>query len=152
MLTDPQRPRLMPEQAALLQVTRLLPRVEVRGGAGSGKTVMALTQARELTQGRSGDRGQRVALLCYSRGLAAYFKRVVARWPRNQRPAFVGGFAELGRRWGAPDGSREDPDFWERRLPALMKDLAAGLADGKRFDSVIVDEAQDFADSWWAPI
>jgi hypothetical protein len=144
--------RLTQEQAALLQVTRLLPRVEVRGGAGSGKTVMALTQARELTQGRSGDRGQRVALLCYLRGLAAYFKRVVARWPRNQRPAFVGGFAELGRRWGAPDGSREDPDFWERRLLALMKDLAAGLADGKWFDSVIVDEAQDFADSWWAPI
>jgi len=33
-----------------------------------------------------------------------------------------------------------------------MKELAAGLADGQKFDSIIVDEAQDFADSWWAPI
>ena len=144
--------RLTQEQAILLQVTRLLHRVEVRGGAGSGKTVMALTQARELTRGRSGERGQRVALLCYSRGLAAHFKRVVATWDRRHRPAFVGMFAELGRTWGAPDGTRENSDFWEIELPATMKELASGLPDGHRFDSVIVDEAQDFADSWWAPI
>ena len=33
-----------------------------------------------------------------------------------------------------------------------MRGLAAGLPDGQQFDSVIVDEGQDFADSWWAPI
>lgn len=38
--------RLTAEQATLLQVTRLLHRVEIRGGAGSGKTVLALAQAR----------------------------------------------------------------------------------------------------------
>jgi hypothetical protein len=53
---------------------------------------------------------------------------------------------------GAPEGSSDDPDFWEHRLAALMKDLAAGRVDGTWFDSVIVDEAQDIADSWWAPI
>ena len=144
--------RLTQEQAALLQVTRLLHRVEVRGGAGSGKTVLALTQARQLTRGRGGLKAQRVALLCYSRGLAAYFKRVVGTWDRRHRPAFVGTFAELGRSWGAPDGTRDNSDFWEIELPAMMKELAAGLHDGQRFDSVIVDEAQDFADTWWAPV
>lgn len=144
--------RLTQEQASLLQVTRLLRRVEVRGGAGSGKTVMALTQARELTRGRNGSRGQRVALLCYSRGLAAHFQRVVNTWDRRQRPAFVGMFAELGRSWGAPDGTGESSKFWEIDLPATMKELAAGLTNGQRFDSVIVDEAQDFADTWWAPV
>lgn len=147
--------RLTQEQATLLQVTRLLHRVEVRGGAGSGKTVMALTQARELTRGLGGAPGQgrqRVALLCYSRGLAAHFKRVVATWDRKHRPSFVGTFAELGRSWGAPDGTRDDSHFWEVELPATMKELATGLSDGQRFDAVIVDEAQDFADSWWAPI
>jgi hypothetical protein len=144
--------RLTLEQATLLRVTRLLNRVEVRGGAGSGKTVLALTQARQLTHGRGDVKAQRVALICYSRGLAAYFKRVVGTWDRRYRPAFVGTFAELGRRWGAPDGTRDNSDFWEIELPALMKDLAAGLPNGQRFDSVIVDEGQDFADSWWAPI
>jgi hypothetical protein len=144
--------RLTLEQATLLRVTRLLNRVEVRGGAGSGKTVLALTQARQLSRGRGELKAKRVALVCYSRGLAAYFKRVVDTWDRRHRPAFVGTFAELGMRWGAPDGTREDSDFWEVELPALMRKLAAELPDGHRFDSVIVDEGQDFADSWWAPI
>ena len=144
--------RLTLEQATLLRVTRLLNRVEVRGGAGSGKTVLALTQVRQLTHGRGDVKAQRVALICYSRGLAAYFKRVVETWDRRYRPAFVGTFAELGRRWGAPDGTRDNSAFWEIELPALMKELAAGLPDGQRFYSVIVDEGQDFADSWWAPI
>ena len=37
--------RLTMEQANLLNVTRLLNRVEIRGGAGSGKTVLAMRQA-----------------------------------------------------------------------------------------------------------
>ena len=57
--------RLTQEQMLILQVTRLLNRVEVRGGAGSGKTVLALAQARELVRGRHGSSGpaRRGALL-----------------------------------------------------------------------------------------
>jgi superfamily I DNA and RNA helicase len=33
-----------------------------------------------------------------------------------------------------------------------MTALAGALAPGQRFDSIVVDEAQDFADSWWAPL
>jgi len=144
--------RLTLEQATLLQVTRLLNRVEVRGGAGSGKTVLALTQARQLSRGHGGHKAQRVALICYSLGLAAHLNRVVETWDRKHRPAFVGTFHALGRIWGAPDGRRDDSNFWENELPAIMKEQSAGLADGQKFDSFIVDEGQDFADSWWAPI
>ena len=144
--------RLTQEQSAILGVTRLLRRVEVRGGAGSGKTVLALQQAKQLTKGRYGMKAQRVALLCYSLGLAAHLKREVASWNRKERPAFVGTFHEFGQQWGAPDGDRSDGDFWERRLPALMSELADGLADGEKYDAVIVDEAQDFADDWWQPV
>lgn len=144
--------RLTQEQSAILGVTRLLHRVEVRGGAGSGKTVLALQQAKQLTKGRNGIKPQRVALLCYSLGLAEYLKQQVRSWNRKERPAFVGTFHEFGRQWGAPDGDRTDSDFWERRLPALMSDLADDLPEGKKYDSVIVDEAQDFADDWWQPV
>lgn len=144
--------RLTLDQATLLNVTRLLHRVEVRGGAGSGKTVLALTQAKELTRGRSDRSPQRVALLCYSIGLARSFDRALRGLSRGRRPAFVGTFHELGQSWGGPSGSRQDSDFWERRLPEEMTRLAATLPPEQKFDAVIVDEAQDFADTWWTPL
>lgn len=145
--------RLTQEQALLLKATRLLNRVEVRGGAGSGKTVLALTQAKDLTRGMGERKPQRVALLCYSIGLATWLKRQVAAAERRHRPAFVGTFEELAVYLGVEHfGTREDVEFWEEQLPAQMTVLAAGLGDGKRFDAIVVDEAQDFADLWWAPL
>ncbi|MFF5323205.1 NERD domain-containing protein [Janibacter hoylei] len=143
---------LTQEQSLVLDVTRLLRRIEIRGGAGSGKTVLALTQAKQLSAGQRGRTPERVALLCYSIGLATYFKREVATWPRRQRPSFVGTFEELGNLWGVPSGTRDDPDYWEETFPRLMADRAAELPPGERYDSFVVDEAQDFAQSWWRPI
>jgi len=145
--------RLTIEQATILGVTRLINRVEVRGGAGSGKTVLALTQAKELTRGVHGMPAQRVALLCYSVGLASWFKRYMGTVDRRHRPAFVGTFEELAAYLGVTEfGGRDDADFWENRLPAQMAERVGDLPDGKRFDAVVVDEAQDFADGWWTPI
>jgi len=137
--------RLTQEQAAVLDAIRLLPRVEVRGGAGSGKSWLAIEQARRLSH-----QGQRVALLCYSRGLAAYLSRRVAGFPnRKDTPAYVGTFHGLGADWGAEPGSDDDSDYWERRLPEQMVTLARNQRPGHKYDAVVVDEAQDFADSWW---
>ena len=138
--------QLTEQQAMVLDAVRMLNRVEVRGGAGSGKTWLAVEQAKRL----SAD-GQRVALVCYSRGLAAYLKRRVATIPnRRHRPSFVGTFHELGEMWGAvlPE-TTDDVEGWEVRLPADMRALGESLPDGHRFDAVVVDEAQDFSDNWW---
>ena len=75
------------------------PRVEIRGGAGSGKTWLAVEKARRLAA-----EGQRVALMCYSRGLAEFLKRRVEKLPKRQRPAYVGTFHNLGIGWGVPAG------------------------------------------------
>lgn len=145
--------RLTLEQATLLQVTRLIPRLEVRGGAGSGKTILALTQAKDLTRGQGQRKPQRVALLCYSIGLSEYFKRRLEGVPRRHRPAFVGCFEDLARAWGVTEfAARDDTDFWERRLAEQMAQIAAALPERQRFDAIIVDEAQDFADDWWVPL
>lgn len=145
--------RLTQEQMVILQVTRLLRRVEVRGGAGSGKTVLALQKAKDLSRGAGeGARSERVALLCYSIGLAAYLKREVDAWKRQHKPDFVGTFEELGERWGIEMEPESDSDFWENRLPRLMAERAASLPPRARFDSIVVDEAQDFADSWWTSV
>ena len=141
------------EQSVLLRAIDALPRVEIRGGAGSGKTFLALEQARRLSRA-----GQRVALICYSHGLAGYLKRVTGGWRRREQLAYVGEFHALGVEWGAPVGpdervrSEETVHWWEVELPRLMAELADQLPDGKKFDAVIVDEAQDFADQWWRPV
>ncbi|MDT5397595.1 MAG: hypothetical protein QOK33_826, partial [Mycobacterium sp.] len=130
---------LTEHQAVILDAIRLLNRVEVRGGAGSGKTFLAMEQARRLAQ-----RGQRVALVCYSHGLASYLERIAATWPRNHQPAYVGEFHDLGKKWGAPAGpdealrNDETVQFWEHDLPLQMADLAAQLTPGHRFDSIVV--------------
>jgi hypothetical protein len=136
--------RLSAEQAVILKAARLLNRVEIRGGAGSGKTWLAVEQARRLSK-----EGRRVALTCYSRGLAAWLQRRVATLPRRERPAYVGTFHNLGVEWGAPTGSDDDSDFWEVQLPELMVGLGAQQPEGKLFDAIVIDEAQDFADLWW---
>ena len=145
--------RLTMEQSNLLNVTRLLNRVEIRGGAGSGKTVLAMRQAKDLASGRGGGARQRVGVVCYSYGLAEYLRRELLVGSRGKRPAFVGTFEDLGRSWGVPiTGDRQDSRFWEMELPARMAEAALSLDDGARFDAIIIDEAQDFADDWWTPL
>lgn len=145
--------RLTIEQTMILRATRLIPRMEIRGGAGSGKTVLALAQAKDLTRGADDRPAQRVALLCYSLGLASMFTRRLSGEKRQHRPAFVGSFEEFARYLGVERfGGREDADFWETELPQRMSELAAQLPEGKQFDAFVVDEGQDFADSWWTPI
>jgi DNA helicase IV len=33
-----------------------------------------------------------------------------------------------------------------------MAQVAAGLPEGKKYDAIIVDEGQDFAEDWWTPL
>lgn len=136
--------RLTQDQGALLDAIRLLPRAEIRGGPGSGKTWLALEQASRLSRG-----GKRVALLCYSRGLASFLRRRVDGLPRKAAPAYVGTFHGLGHSWGAEVHDDTDSEYWEHELPARMAALAEHHPEGQRFDAVVVDEVQDFADSWW---
>ncbi|PND55341.1 nuclease [Mycobacterium sp. ENV421] len=144
---------LTERQAVILDAVRMLNRVEVRGGAGSGKTFMAVEQVRRLAKD-----GQRVALLCYSHGLASYLKRITQNWSRRKKPAYVGEFHALGIRWGAPQGpdealrSETTAQFFEHDLPVQMLELANNLPAGQRFDAIVIDEAQDFADNWWDPV
>jgi hypothetical protein len=132
------------DQASILEKLRHHRRLKIIGGAGSGKTWLALEQARRLVRA-----GERVALVCYSRGLGRYFERIVETWPARERPAYVGLFHHLPVTWGAETGADDDSDYWERRLPIRLGELAAARANADLFDAVVVDEAQDFSDLWW---
>nr|WP_246323922.1 NERD domain-containing protein [Petropleomorpha daqingensis] len=138
---------LTKDQAKVLDLLRNQHRVEIRGGAGSGKTWLAIEKARRLAA-----EGKRVALMCYSRGLAEFLSRRVQQLPPAQRPAYVGTFHNLGIGWGVLPGSDDDSDYWENFLPTEMVSLAAALPLSERFDAVVIDEAQDFAESWWPAV
>ncbi|ANC32156.1 Nuclease-related domain protein [Isoptericola dokdonensis DS-3] len=132
------------DQSRVLDLFAQVRRLRVVGGAGSGKTYLALEQARRRTRA-----GERVALLCYSRGLGRYLERITATWPARERPAYVGLFHDLPRSWGATGGRDDDPDYWERDLPLELGRLAGERGPDDLFDAVVVDEAQDFGDLWW---
>ena len=131
------------DQYRTLDNLRYHRRLKVIGGAGTGKTWLALEQARRLAV-----QGERVALVCYSRGLARYFERVTEKWSRREQPAYVGLFHQLPVEWGARPGADDSDDF-EVRLPRELGELAALKPPSERFDSVVVDEAQDFGELWW---
>lgn len=135
------------DQERVLDLAAALPRIHVVGGAGSGKTWLALARARRLARS-----GQRVALLCYSRGLAWYLQRVTAQWPARERPAWVGLFHELPVMWGAEPGRDDVAADWEERLPAELGRLAAQRPEQDLFDAIVVDEAQDFGNAWWPAV
>lgn len=132
---------LTERQKVLLSATRSLPRIRFTGGAGSGKTWLAVEKARELCKS-----GKRVGLFCYNKGLGMYLGNQVSTW-RQAKPAFTGEFHEFVKSLGVPDGQGQD--YYDVQMPKILKELASALPEHEKFDAVIVDEAQDFAPLWW---
>jgi hypothetical protein len=135
--------RLTEEQYDVLQLFAGNPCVQVTGGPGTGKTWLALEQARTY----AGD-GEHVLFVCYSRGLARWLTQAVAAMPAKiARRITVKTFGALGVSMGVevPDGVSQA--WWDATLPTLMLDRAT-----PSYDALVVDEAQDFGDSWWPPL
>lgn len=146
-LRDEHVDRLTREQAAVLDLVADNQHVEVRGGAGTGKSWLAFEQARRWSAA-----GKRVALLSFGRGLADTMRAQFAGTPRQQRPAFIGTFHQLGASWGVVAEQNAPSHWWTQTAPADMTVAATSLTDGHKFDALVVDEAQDFADNWWTPL
>ena len=136
--------QLTASQSALLSVIRSVPRFEVTGPAGTGKTWMAMEQARRWSEA-----GERVALLSYTRGVVESIRRAMADLPAASSPTWIGTYFQLAAEWGIHARDRADSDFWTTRGPREMAAHARELPDASRFTALVVDEAQDFADDWW---
>lgn len=126
-------------------------RIRIPGGAGTGKTILALEAARRVA-----DQGKRVLLLCYNRHLRHHLCEEVEEMVLTAGGSIeVGGFVQLcfeaGRRlekrltWPKD----EDPgEFIVNEAPLrLFEAVDAGLFEP--YDAIIVDEGQDFAGPWW---
>ena len=134
-------------------------RLAVRGGAGTGKTVLAVRRAQQLA-----DEGKRVALLCYNAPLADHLRLENARY-RTREGAGIDTmtFHAFARWWlgevrrmhghdHLADARRQKPG---RDEDAVLVPLALGWAlDDARpaYDAIIIDEGQDFGDEDWNAI
>jgi len=133
LLRDQQRP--------VLQLAALNDRLVVSGGAGTGKTLIAMEVAR-----RAAEKGRRVALLC--------FNQLVGEWMRQRMgqiapplPNLVTGRAiqVMAELTGLEIPNDPPRDFWKTTLPGQLEerltdpDFRAAAA----FDYLVIDEAQD---------
>jgi hypothetical protein len=137
--------RLTEEQYDILQAYRRNPRVYVSGGPGTGKTWLAIEQARRYAAD-----GNDVLFVCYSRGLARWVQKAVEAMKPDTvaRHITVKTFHALGVGVAGIDvGEDADQHWWEVTLPELMLPHAKPT-----YDVLVVDEAQDFIDTWWPPL
>ncbi|MCU0841614.1 MAG: ATP-binding domain-containing protein [Thiobacillaceae bacterium] len=112
-------------------------RLRVVGTAGSGKTQLALAEFRDTLA-----RGGRPLYLCFNRPLADHFEQIAppGGWAGTLHMLCDQRLRAAGE---TPDFDR--PDAFER-LVARAAELPADEA--WRFDTLIVDEGQDFSEAW----
>jgi hypothetical protein len=135
--------RLTADQATVLQYVRTNARVRVVGGPGTGKTFLALQRARMWAED-----GTSVLFLCYSVGLARWLRQAVHAMPEKvSRRIMVSTFSAYGIGLGVDVPAGAAQEWWDTELPALMARRVSAA-----YDALVVDEAQDFADSWWPPL
>jgi hypothetical protein len=114
----------------------------VLGGAGTGKTLLAVERTRRLA-----DLGARVLLVCFNQLLG---EKLAAEFEGSDLVT-AGTFHQVARGL-AVRANRLIPDdppqeWWDRELPTLFPEAAAEI--GFEVDTVIVDEGQDFRPNWW---
>ena len=138
---------LTQQQFHILRAIDAVPRVAISGGAGTGKTVLAMEEAHRRAEG-----GARTLFICYNRGLATETRRRLKGDPQVTVMTFHELCADMTRRAGVPhpEGGSE-AQLFEEIWPELLMQALERLPD-ERYDAIIVDEGQDFLPLWWPAI
>jgi len=129
--------------ASLLANLEMTPfRLRFEGAAGSGKSLLA-----HQFFSRQAARGRRVLLVCFNRPLAERLQETVGDPEAGYINNFHGFCAEFLESCGQPLEFPKRPDaaFWSD-----LQEQVTGqdIPDAWRFDTLIVDEGQDFEPEW----
>jgi ATP:corrinoid adenosyltransferase len=120
-------------------------RVAVSGGAGTGKTMLAVEKAKRLAV-----EGYRTLLTCFNIPLAAYLRESVGPLERLTVTNFHDFCYQTGCKAGMTLVDPSDPSQPAPYYEALLHALEA-LPD-ERFDAIVVDEGQDFLETYWVAL
>lgn len=148
------RLRLTTNQAKILRIIGARKRAVISGGAGTGKTLIAVEKARQLAE-----TAPNVLLLCYNRPLADVLAAGLADQPRITVLTFhqlcerriaaaraAKGIDLLKSAQEAYPGSG-NKHLFDVQMPYALA-LSNEILDEK-YDALVVDEAQDFSDDYW---
>jgi ATP:corrinoid adenosyltransferase len=131
---------LKEQQRPVIQLVGSNKRIVVTGGAGTGKTLIAL----ELAV-RAADAGMRVALLCFNQQIGDWLERRARSLSSSPRLIAGRALKVMARMADVSIPDRPTKDYWDLDLPNAIQErlTAPERASAVSFDFVIVDEAQD---------
>jgi DNA helicase IV len=124
-------------QDSLLDFLTHYDRASITGGAGTGKTWIAVKKAiRELQQGKT------VLYVCFNRSLADFIDN---KFAKNYDNFYSKTFHQL-----CEDiiGAEEFKKFYDNNELTGISDTIFDIENIKKYDSIIIDEGQDFTDEW----
>lgn len=131
---------LTEQQYLLLNMLGAHRRALIAGCAGSGKTMLAVEKARRLYE-----QGFDVLLTCFNATLA---DDLAKRLPDVTVLHFHGLCREMAKRTGFTiQAAKSEQEYNEVILPDML--MKAIDQTGPMFDAIIVDEGQDFKETYW---
>lgn len=148
------RIQLTDQQAYLLAALGMRKRAAISGGAGTGKTLLALNKAHKLAES-----GIRTLLICYNRPLADHLKMLssgndnLLPMTYHQLCDWRIGVVKTEKGRDLLHEAKEaypKEDLFDIQMPYALA-LSTEILQ-ERFDAIIIDEGQDFRDDFWLPI
>jgi hypothetical protein len=120
-------------------------RAVIKGFAGTGKTLLALMKAGELAAA-----GKKVLYLCYNTPLANSLKSLSEqkRFSIFNYHSFAR--AVINKYESSKFPKQPDQQYWDSGIANDLFDVID--SQNIKFDAILVDEAQDFKESWWTSI
>jgi superfamily I DNA and RNA helicase len=113
----------------------------ILGGAGTGKTILAIARAQQLAKD-----GFRTLLVCYNELLGADLAGRIATPPALTAGTFHSICLSEAAKARITVPVQKNAGWWERQAPHLLIEACATTETS--FDAVVVDEAQDFSPLW----
>ena len=137
--------RLTEDQCRLLEFISGHKQALIEGGAGSGKTVMAVKKARELAL-----QGNKVLLLAYNKLIGENLAAAVSDLTNVTASTYHKFCMDRLREAGMLPEQVDTPDYWVRQIPEAFARFIS--QHPIKYDAVIVDEGQDFRVEYWVTV